>query len=93
MLASMLDDIAGCVTADQENFRTNAETVLSTFGIRKNREENRMALRSRTSVRIAPEAKNSSTRENSIYAVLIASVGRTRFCTPLKSLLARGDEE
>jgi len=27
----------------------------------------------------------------SVYAVLLSSVGRQRLCTPLRSLLARGD--
>jgi hypothetical protein len=32
------------------------------------------------------------TRSGSVYAVLLSSVGRQRLCTPLRSLLARGDE-
>ena len=52
-----------------------------------------MTIQSRKPARSAPDANNLSPRVSSIYSVLLASVGRTRFCTPLKSLLTRGDDE
>ncbi|MET4121070.1 hypothetical protein ABIB85_007500 [Bradyrhizobium sp. JR1.5] len=47
----------------------------------------------RSSARVSPVTTPAPNREASIYTVLLTSVGRTRFCTPLKSLLAKGDEQ
>jgi hypothetical protein len=41
---------------------------------------------------VAPPREISVPREMSVYAVLLSSVGRQRFCTPLRSVLAGGDE-
>jgi len=52
-----------------------------------------MASQHGASARVSPVKTPIPPREASIYTVLFASVGRTRFCTPLKSLLTTGDEQ